>query len=347
MRPFTLILPSQPSPLLQKMIDRAVNGENPNIVKNDEDLPDLRGHNILFAVELNSIGINPNLNRILESMASKGKNALEKARASILIHSSYDNFTKTAAQDIVFIANQLGCTFPGRPVIEANQNLDNYIPLRKIYDLPLEEICLQKSEELGRRLLSTQQYFRNKTIAVLHSSNKGTSNTYSLWEMVKSKLEDKVHINEVYLGNGTITDCRGCSYKTCKYFGKQAKCFYGGVVVEEVYPAIQDASTVILLCPNYNDMVTANIVATINRLTALFRKTKFYDKKIFTVIVSGYSGGDALAKQLISSLNMNKTFELPPNFSIMATANDPGAIHKVPGIRTKAQVFANHILENL
>ena len=347
MRPFTLILPSQPSQLLQKMIDRAVNGEDFNIVSSEESLPDLKGHNILFAVELNSIGINPKLNSILEELVSRGKNSLKNSRASILIHSGFDNFTKTAAQDIVFIANQLGCTFPGRPVIEANQNLDNYIPLRKIYHLPLEDICLQKSEELGRRLLSTQLYFRNRTIAVLHSSNKGTSNTYSLWEMIKEHLQDKVHINEVYLGNGTITDCRGCSYRTCKYFGKQAKCFYGGVVVEEVYPAIQDASTIILLCPNYNDMITANIVATINRLTALFRKTKFYDKKIFAVIVSGYSGGDALAKQLISSLNMNKTFELPPEFSIMATANDPGSINNVPEIREKAQAFANHILENI
>ncbi|WP_422486671.1 flavodoxin family protein [Gudongella sp. DL1XJH-153] len=346
MKPFTLILPSKPSPLLQKMIDKAINGEDFNVINNEENLPDLKGHNILFAIELNSIGINPQINRILEELVNRGKDSLKNSRGSILIHSGYDNFTKTAAQDIVFIANQLGCTFPGRPVIEANQNLDNYIPLKKIYDLSLEDICLKKSEELGRRLLSTQEYFRNKTIAVLHSSNKGTSNTYSLWEMIKEHLHD-VEINEVYLGNGTITDCRGCSYKTCKYFGKQTKCFYGGVVVEEVYPAIQDASTIIFLCPNYNDMITANIVATINRLTALFRKTKFYDKRIFTVIVSGFSGGDALAKQLISSLNMNKTFELPPEFSIMATANDPGSIYNVPDINAKAEKFAKHILKNI
>ncbi|MGM0396205.1 MAG: flavodoxin family protein [Bacillota bacterium] len=346
MRPFTLILPSGPSPLLQEMIDKAINGEDCNVVKENDLLPDLREHNILFAIELNSIGISPQLNRILEELVSRGKNSLQGARGSILIHSSYNNFTKTAAQDVVFIANQLGCTFPGRPVIEANQNLDNYIPLQKIYNLPLKGICLQKSEELGRRLLSTQEYFRNKSIAVLHSSNKGTSNTYALWEMVREHLND-VQINEVYLGNGTISDCRGCSYKTCKYFGKQAKCFYGGIVVEEVYPAIQDASTIILLCPNYNDMLTANIVATINRLTALFRKTKFYDKKIFSIIVSGYSGGDALAKQLISSLNMNKTFELPPGFSIMATANDSGSIYNVPEIRNKAKEFARHIIKNL
>lgn len=346
MKPFTLIIPSEPSSLLQEMIEKAINGEDFNTIINDENLPDLKGHNILFAVELNSIGSNPMLNRILEKLFNRGEDSLKDSRGSILIHSSYNNSTKTYAQNIVFIANQLGCTFPGRPAIEANQNLENYIALQNKYDLPLKDICLKKSEELGRRLLSTQEYFKNRNIAVLHSSNKSSSNTYLLWEMVKENLHD-VHINEVYLGNGTIIDCRGCSYKTCKYFDKQAKCFYGGVVVEEIYPAIKDASTIILLCPNYNDMLIANIVATINRLNALFRDTKFYDKKIFSVIVSPYTGGDALAKQLISSMNMNKTFELPPNFSIMATANESRPIYKVPGINSKAKKFAEHITKNI
>lgn len=346
MKPFTLIIPSEPSPLLQEMINKATNGEDYNVIKDDDNLPDLKGHYILFAIELNSIGINPMLNRILEKLFNRGEDSLKGSRGSILIHSNYDSFTKTSAQDIVFIANQLGCSFPGRPVIEATQNLDNYIPLKNKYNLPLKDICLKKSEELGRRLLSTQEYFKNRTIAVLHSSNESSSNTYFLWKMIKENLHD-VQINEVYLGNGTITDCRGCSYKTCKYFGKQAKCFYGGIVVEEVYPAIQDASTIILLCPNYNDMLTANIVATINRLTALFRNTKFYDKKIFSIIVSAYTGGDALAKQLISSMNMNKTFELPPEFSIMTTANETGSIYEIPEINSKAKIFADHILQNM
>ena len=97
------------------------------------------------------------------------------------------------------------------------------------------------------------------------------------------------------------------------------------------------------ICPNYNDMISANIVALINRLTALFRKTKFYDKTLFSIIVSGHSGGDALAKQLISSLNINKTFRLPPYFSLMAVANDKGAIRKVSDIEKKAYEFAMNI----
>lgn len=346
MNTLKLIIPSNPSPLLQRMIDAAVLDNEYEIIRSLDDLKDLRNQKILFAVELNQIGINGNLNAMLEKLAIIGDDALSGSRGAILIHSKYNNFTKTAAADIVYIANRLGCEFPGRPTIEANANLNNYQALQKIYKLPLEQICLQKSMELGRRLLSTQEYFKNNSITVLHSSNIETSNTYALWEKVKKNLLD-FEIREVYLGNGTIIDCRGCSYKTCKHFSKQSKCFYGGIVVEEVYPAIIDASTIILLCPNYNDMLTANIVATINRLTALFRKTKFYDKRIFSIIVSGYSGGDALAKQLISSLNMNKTFELPPDFSLQITANDPGFINKIPGIDYTSKEFAKHISKNI
>lgn len=94
-------------------------------------------------------------------------------------------------------------------------------------------------------------------------------------------------------------------------------------------------------------MISANLVAVINRLTALFRKSKFYDKTLFSIIVSGHSGSDALARQLISALNINKTFRLPPYFALMATANDKGAIEKVPGIMDKARTFAENIKYNI
>lgn len=346
MRQLTLIQPSRPSRLLQMMVERAIGDNSYRVIQSEMNIPDLVENDILFAVELNSIGICPEMNVILEKLWEKGSDSLEGCRGGVLVHSCWNTFTKTAAQSIIYLANKLGCMFPGRPSIEANKNLDNYIALEKIYHMQLIDICLMKSEELGRRLVSTQEYYKNKNIAVLHSSDKGTSNTLALWEMVRKNLTD-VDINEVYLGNGTITDCRGCSYKTCKFLGKQSKCFYGGIVVEEVYPAISDSSTLIMLCPNYNDMLTANIVASINRLTALFRKTKFYDKRLFSIIVSGYSGGDALARQLISSLNMNKTFELPPDFSLQATANDPGSIFKLDAIEEKAKAFAEHIMKNI
>ena len=68
-----------------------------------------------------------------------------------------------------------------------------------------------------------------------------------------------------------------------------------------------------------------------------------YDKRLFGLIVSGYSGGDLLARQLISALNMNKSFYLPPHFSLLETANERGSLVQLPGIAEQAAAFARHM----
>ena len=102
-----------------------------------------------------------------------------------------------------------------------------------------------------------------------------------------------------------------------------------------------------MVCPNYNDALGANLAAFINRLTALVMTHKFYDKCLFGIVVSGYSGGDLVAQQLISALNMNKTFRLPGHFSLLETANNPKEILEIEGIEKRAESFARTILKNL
>ena len=116
-------------------------------------------------------------------------------------------------------------------------------------------------------------------------------------------------------------------------------------MTREILPAIENADAVLWICPNYNDAISANLTAVINRLTALYRKASFYNKSIFAVIVSGSSGSDSIARQLIGALTINKGFRLPPYFSIMATANDTGEIKKIPHIREDAREFAHNILK--
>lgn len=118
-------------------------------------------------------------------------------------------------------------------------------------------------------------------------------------------------VQEIGLRNGTLDDCSGCPYTMCIHFGEKGECFYGGVMSREVYPAVRRADGVVMLCPNYNDALSANLTAFINRLTALFRQTRFYDKALFALVVSGYSGSDLVARQLISAMNMNKSFYVP------------------------------------
>lgn len=348
MNDVVLILPEKPSDLLVKMIEKLLGKSSYITIENEYNLIDLKNKKILFAVELNRIGVSNNLNSIFEKLYERGNDALMNSQGALLIHSNSSLFSKTFAQSIVFLANNLGCSFVGRPLVEATVNLENFIPMKKIYDLSLEDICLNQCEKLKDRFFKDKdentKYKHNRKLLALHSSKSSISNTLSLWNMVKPHLKD-IEIKEINVGMGNIKDCKGCPYVTCKHLGKQSRCFYGGIVVEEIYPAILECDYLLFICPNYNDMITANLVASINRLTALYRKTKFYDKNLFSIIVSGYSGSDGIAKQLISSLNMNKTFNLPPYFSLMATANDKGSILKVPNIEDKAKSFANNILK--
>ena len=201
-------------------------------------------------------------------------------------------------------------------------------------------------QDLVERVLafSRPRLERPKLLA-LHASSRATSNTLALWGLVRTRLEERCDITEICLRNGTLEDCAGCPYTTCLHFGEQGGCFYGGVMVQEVYPAIREADALVLLCPNYNDALSANLTAAINRLTALFRQTRFYDKRLFGLVVSGYSGGDLLARQLISALNMNKSFFLPPHFCLLETANERGSLLHLPGIRDTAAAFAREMAE--
>lgn len=347
MKEFYLILPEKPSSFLKKMIDFTTEKIDYKVIDNFNKIPDLRNKKIIFAVELPATGISNNLNNFFLTLLNRGEDALLGSEGILLIRSKHQYFTKTYSQYIIFQSNLLGLRFLGRPLVEATGNLDNFIPLKKVYKMSTEEICFMLCRELGLRFLYDKfKKVDNPKILALHSSNWNTSNSLLLWKMVKSHLKFE-NISEINVGKGDIVDCAACPYTTCKHFGEQTKCFYGGIIVEEVYPSILESDAVIFICPNYNDMISANIVAVINRLTALFRKTKFYDKTLFAIIVSGHSGSDALARQLISALNINKTFRLPPYFALMATANDKGAIEKVPNIEDKAKAFAENIKNNI
>ncbi|MGL5256809.1 MAG: flavodoxin family protein [Proteocatella sp.] len=304
---------------------------------------------ILFAVELEELGINIELEPFLYKIyKSRETDQLKNSIGAVLIHSKEELYTKTNASMLIFRLNSMGMRFPGRPMVEATFKLRNYIPAQNRNGKTLEENCQIETMELSQRLKHyTIEDFKsqNPKILTVHASEDG-SNTLYLWKLIKNNLKKDISdIKEIYIPNGEVKDCEGCSYTICKYFAKQKNCYYGGIMVEEVYPSILEADILILLCPNYNDALTANLSAMINRLTAIFRHKKFYDKKLYSVIVSGSSGTEAIATQLIRALNMNKTFQLPPNFMVSAIANDRGSIQTVEDIEFRAEEFSKLIVE--
>jgi multimeric flavodoxin WrbA len=207
----------------------------------------------------------------------------------------------------------------------------------------------QQVQELALKLLAFEYPIqtdgqKKQKVVALHASSRKTSNSLLLWDQVRQHLEPSAQIREISLRNGSMLDCRGCPYEECLHYGENDGCFYGGIMTEQVYPAILECDVLIMICPNYNDAVGANLTAFINRMTAIFNVRRFYDTDLYGVIVSGYSGSDIVAQQLISSLCMNKSFRLPARFAMMETANDPRSIFSVPGIEERAEQFAKHIL---
>ena len=46
----------------------------------------------------------------------------------------------------------------------------------------------------------------------------------------------------------------------CLHFGERGSCFYGGVMVENVYPAVKKADGILLLAPNYNAAIICSAI---------------------------------------------------------------------------------------
>jgi multimeric flavodoxin WrbA len=238
--------------------------------------------------------------------------------------------------------------FLGSPLVEATGSLANFEIIAETLDSGLLGAYESSAFNLVQRLFDyTHPRCEKPALLVLHASSRRTSNTMALWDMAAAHLDGQCEITEIGLRNGAIYDCAGCSYTTCLHFGEQGGCFYGGVVVEDVFPAIVKCDALVMLCPNYNDAPSANIMAFINRLTALFRQASFSQKLLFAIVVSGYSGGDIIASQLVSALNMNKGFVLPARFAWLETANRQGSAARLPKIDERAENFAHNLLTQL
>ena len=163
--------------------------------------------------------------------------------------------------------------------------------------LSWEETYCRRVRELAQRVLAFQlPRFRQPRILMLHASDHLHSNTVWMGRQILAQLPATFTSQEVSLQNGTIQDCRGCSYTACLHYAQHHTCFYGGTISQEVLPAIQACDAMLFLCPNYNDAVSANLMALFNRMTNLLVQHTLYDKYLFGIVVSGYSGSDLVAQ---------------------------------------------------
>ena len=347
----TLIYPAPDSGWAGQRLDgvlkHALAGREARTVRRAEELSGLEGQRLLLALPLGDTGVNLEYMRMLARLR-KEPGLLRGCTGGLIVDGAGELYTKSAAAEAALALNMAGCALVGRPLVEGTGSLSNFAVQARNLGTDLMGAYRHAAAELADQVEDFAFPKRElPQVLVLHASSHHTSNTIALWSQVQAMLGNRCAVHEIGLRNGTLSDCSGCPYTMCLHFGEQGGCFYGGVMRDEVYPAVRAADALVLLCPNYNDALSANLTAFINRLTALFRQTRFYDKAVFAIVVSGYSGGDTVARQVISAMNMNKSFYLPRNFALIETANDPGQALALPGIQGRLEGFAQNILDTL
>ena len=332
---------------LSGILAHALAGRAGRTIRTAEELERLEGQRLLFALPLGAEGVNLEYVRMLARMRREPE-LLAGCTAGLIVDGTSHLYTKSAAAELTLAANLAGCSFVGRPLVEGTGDLSNFKVQANNLGTDLAGAYRAAAQELTERLEQPADLTQDSPeLLVLHASSHHTSNTMALWEQTKKRLGDRFIYTEIGLRNGTLSDCSGCPYTMCLHFGEKGGCFYGGLMQQEVYPAVRRCQGVVMLCPNYNDALSANLTAFVNRLTALFRQTRFYDKALFAIVVSGYSGGDILARQLIAAMNMNKSFFLPGKFVMLERANYPGEALAAPGVGERLDRFAGNIKRTL
>ena len=288
---------------LTTIVEGSTAGLSREVINTIEEMEqvDLTNRRILFAVSLGESGINLELYAMLKKIRTS-KDMFAGSVAGIIVDGDSELYTKSIAREVVFSANLQGCTFVGRPLVEGTGSLENYNIVARNLATDHLNAYIQSGNQLVKRIMEYRHTGKERAnLLVIHASNVQHSNTLLLWSLVRRHLWEaagsKLEIEEISLLNGEVYDCIGCPYETFRHFVENQKCFYGGVIVDRVYPGILKCDGLLMLCPNYNDAIGANLAAFVNRLTALFRSNDFSDKRIFSIIVSGYSGGDIVASQ--------------------------------------------------
>lgn len=92
-----------------------------------EDIP-MPGKKVIFAICLSESGVNLEYYRLLEAFRLH-PHCLDGSVGGIIVDGASDLYTKALARRMAFSANSSGCTFPGKPLVEATGSLHCFEPM--------------------------------------------------------------------------------------------------------------------------------------------------------------------------------------------------------------------------
>lgn len=91
----------------------------------EDGMAGLRDRCLLFAVALDESGCNEAYYRMLSKLR-RDSGLLAGCVAGVVVTGVGEFYTKDVARDMVFAANQAGCVFLGRPLVEATGSMRNF-----------------------------------------------------------------------------------------------------------------------------------------------------------------------------------------------------------------------------
>ena len=147
-------------------------------------------------------------------------------------------------------ASLAGCTFPGRPLVEATGSLREFHrPGQERQLLPAGGLpsggggSCPAGAFLSPPPAAAAKAPGTPCLKPLHLQHAGAV------EPCAGTAGTSVRCHGDWAAQRHPEDCAGCPLHHLPPLRRAGSCFYGGVMVQEVYPAIRDADAVVLLCP--------------------------------------------------------------------------------------------------
>ena len=170
MEPLVVICPQvEENSRLSAVLAHALEGRPHVKLQRPDQLHPMEGRRVLFAISLLHGGVNLGWYAMLSAIR-QDKRFFEGCCGAVLVDGDGELYTKSAAREIVFAANQAGCAFMGAPLIEATGSLENFhirAMLRHTNYLTAYTSC---AGELVERLLAdTPPVRQHPNLMVLHA----------------------------------------------------------------------------------------------------------------------------------------------------------------------------------
>lgn len=225
MEPLLVICPRDgASPRLDAALAAALSGIPFEIIDDAGALLPCQNRRILFAVSVWDSGVNLAYYAILGKIRSH-PHFFTGCVGALLVDGSCELYTKALRGNCSSPLTRQAAHF-GQPLVEATGSLQNFAVQAVLRKTDLSGAYHACARELAERLLCWQPMRKARPkLLMLHASNRKTSNTLALWDLLRPCLSSQLEITEIGLRNGTLADCNGCAYRACLHFGEQGSWF--------------------------------------------------------------------------------------------------------------------------